>query len=229
MKRKYVGLIWAICILSTGLSFSSLLAEDFSFIGINWNDGLDTVRKKIDQSGLFRDSRFTGLQREALPLSSIIKNSLIDEEKHKDLATIASKIKTDIGIEHQLKYIEFNGKRDSMVKNAGFYFAYDRDTLLAYNLFLNTSIAKLNGEKGKGEFYRDLVNKYGTATKTLQSSKVWSANEQTLYYTGLNDMVIVTYVNESNLSSYISRIEGKSKDVDQTQKGGRPGEVWIVH
>ena len=116
-----------------------------------------------------------------------------------------------------------------MVKNASFFFAYDRDILLAYDLFLNTSIAKLNGEKGEGEFYQDLVNKYGTATKTLQWSKVWSTNDQTLYYTAVNDIVIVTYINESNLSSYIDRIEGKSKDVDQTNKEGRPGEVWIVH
>ena len=111
MKRIHVGLIMVICILLTGLSFSSLLAEDFSFIGINWNDDLDTVRKKIDQSGLFRDSRFIGLQRESLPLNSIIKNSLIDEEKHKELTNIASKIKKDLRIEHQLKYIEFSGKK----------------------------------------------------------------------------------------------------------------------
>jgi hypothetical protein len=207
MKRTRVGLILVICILLTGLSFSSLLAEDFSFIGINWNDDIDSVRKKIDQSGLFRDSRFAGLQRESLPLSSIIKNPLIDEERHKELTNIASKIKKDIGVENQLKYIEFSGKRDSKAKNASFFFAYDRDILLAYDIFLNTSIAKLIGEKGEGEFYQDLVNKYGTATKTLQTSKVWSQNGQTLYYTVLDDIVIVTYINDSNLSSYISRIE----------------------
>ena len=70
-----------------------------------------------------------------------------------------------------------------MVKNASFFFAYDRDILLAYDIFLNTSTLKLDGEKGEGEFYQDLVNKYGTPTKTLQRSKVWSTNGQTLYYT----------------------------------------------
>lgn len=228
MKRIHVGLIPVICILLTGLSFSSLLAEDFSFIGINWNDDLDSIRKKIDQSGLFRDSRFTGLQIESQPLSSIIKNSLIDEEKHKELTNIASKIKKDLRIEKQLKYIEFRGKNDSVIKNGSFFFAYDRDILLAYDIFLNTSIAKLNLENGEGEFYQDLVNKYGTATKTLQRSKVWSKNDQTLYYTVLDDIVIVTYINESNLSNYIGRIEGKSKDVDRNKKEGQPGEVWIV-
>jgi hypothetical protein len=216
MKRVHVSLMLVICVLLTGLSSSPLLAEDFSFIGISWNDSFYTVRKKIDQSGLFRDSRFAGLQREGLPLSSIVKNSLIDEERHKELTNIASKIKKDIGIEHQLKYIEFTGKRDSMVKNTSFFFAYDRDILLAYDMFLNTSIANLVGGKGEGEFYQGLVSKYGTATKTLQRSKVWSKNDQTLYYTALTDTVIVTYISDSNLSSYMDRLEGKPKKSDQT-------------
>ena len=63
MKRISLGLIPVMCILLVGLSFSSLLAGDFSFIGINWNDDLDTVRKKINESGLPSDSRFTGLER----------------------------------------------------------------------------------------------------------------------------------------------------------------------
>ena len=77
MKRTHVGLILVICILSGGLSFSSLLAEDFSFVGINWNDDLDTVRKKIDQSGLFRDSRLTGLQIESQPLMGFLFGSIL--------------------------------------------------------------------------------------------------------------------------------------------------------
>jgi hypothetical protein len=227
MKRTSTGLILVICILLVGLSFSSLLAEDFSFIGINWNDNFDTVRKKINESGLPSDSRFTGLQREPIPLSSILKSPSIDEERHKELTNIASKIKRDLRIGHQLKYIEFSGKRDSMVKNASFFFAYDRDILLAYDIFLNTSAVKLKGERREGEFYQDLVNKYGAATKTLEWSKVWSKNGQTLYYTALHDRVIVTYIHDSNLSSYIDRIEGKSKEVDQTNKEARPGEVRI--
>jgi len=229
MKRISLGLIPVICILLVGLSFSSLLAGDFSFIGINWNDDLDTVRKKINESGLPSDSRFTGLQRESTPLSSIIKNPSIDEERHKALTKIADKIKKDFRIEHQLKYIEFSGKRNSMVKNASFFFAYDRDTLLAYDLFLNTSILKLEGERKEGEFYLDLVNRYGAATKTLQWSKVWSKNGQTLYYTALQDRVIVTYIHDSNLSSYIDRMEGKPKEVEQTNQEARPGEVRITY
>jgi hypothetical protein len=227
MKRIYIGLILVICILLVGLSFSSLFAEDFSFIGINWNDNFDTVRKKINESGLPSDSRFTGLQRGSIPLSSIIKNPVIDEERHKVLTNIASKIKNDLGHEHQLKYIEFSGKRDSMVKNASFFFAYDRDILLAYDIFLNIPIAKLNEETGEGEFYQDLVKKYGTATKTLKWSRVWLQNDQTLYYTAVDHAVIVTYISESNLSSYIARIGVKSRDVDDINGENRAKEFRL--
>ena len=229
MKKMYIALILVICILAIGLSFSSLLAEDFSFIGINWNDNLNTVREKINQSGLPSDTRWMVLQRESTPLSSIIKDSMIDEERSRELIHIADKLKKDLRIERQLKYIEFRGKRDSIVKNASFFFAYDRDVLLAYDIFLNTSIVKITNEMGDGEFYQDLIKKYGPPTKTLKWSKIWSRNDQTLYYTPINETIIVTYISESNLSGYIDRIEGKSKDVDQTNKEGRPGEVKIIY
>jgi len=215
MKRIHISLIVVICILLTGLSFSSLFAEDFSFIGINWNDDLDSVRRKIDQSGLFRDSRFIGLQRESITLSSIIKDPLIDEEKHKELTNEASRIQKEVRIEHQLKYIEIRGKRDSMVKSATFFFTYDRDILLSYSVSLNTSAATSNARTGEGEFYQDLVKKYGTPTM-LKGSKVWSKKDQSVYYTPINDEVIVTYISDSNLSSYIDRLEGKPKKPEET-------------
>jgi hypothetical protein len=215
MKRIHVGLIIVICILVTGLSFSSLLAEDFSFIGINWDDDLDSVTKKIDQSGLFRDSRFIELQRESITLSSIIKDPLIDEEKHKELTNEASRIQKEVRIEHQLKYIEIRGKRDSMVKSATFFFTYDRDILLSYSVSLNTSAATSGARTGEGEFYLDLVKKYGAPTM-LKGSKVWSKKDQSVYYTPINDAVIVTYISDSNLSSYIDRLEGKPKKPEET-------------
>jgi hypothetical protein len=215
MKRIHVGLIFVICILLTGLSFSSLLAEDFSFIGINWNDDLDSVRTKVEQSGLFRDSWFIELQRESITLSSIIKDPLIDEEKHKELTNESSRIQKEVRIEHQLKYIEFRGKRDSMVKSATFFFTYDRDILLSYFVSLNTSVATSDARTGEGEFYQDLVKKYGTPTM-LKGSKVWSKKDQSLYYTPTNDAVIVTYISDSNLSGYIDRLEGKPKKPEET-------------
>jgi hypothetical protein len=215
MKRIHVGLIFVICILLTGLSFSSHLAEDFSFIGINWNDDLDSVRTKIDQSGLFRDSRFIELQRESITLSSIIKDSLIDEEKYKELTNEAFRVKKEFRIEHHLKYIEIRGKRDSMVKSATFFFTYDRDILLSYSVSLNTPAATSDARTGEGEFYQDLVKKYGTPTM-LKGSKVWSKKDQSLYYTQINGAVIVTYISDSNLSSYIDRLEGKPQKSDQT-------------
>ena len=203
MKRTYIGLILIVSILVVGLCFSSLFAEDFSFIGIKWNDDFDRVKRKIDESGLPSDTRFTGLQRGSLPLSSIMKDPAIDEERYKILTNIAFKIQKDLRHERQLKYIEFSGKKDSMVKNASFFFAYDRDILLAYYIFLNTSIAKIDGETGEGEFYQDLVGKYGEPVKALKWSKVWSRDDQTLYYTAGNHAVLVTYISESNLSSYL--------------------------
>ena len=176
-QNKLFIFILVISILGIGLSFSSLLAEDFSFIGIKWNDDLTTVKDKIEESGLANDSRFTGLQRGSMRLSSIIKDSAVDEERYKALTDISSRIDR----ERQLKYIEFSGKRDSVIKNASFFFAYDRDVLLAYNISLNTSIAKINEETGEGEFYQDLLRKYGAATKTLKWSKVWLQKDQTLY------------------------------------------------
>ena len=226
MKKMDI-VILVICILVVGLSFSSLLAEDFSFIGINWSDNLSKVREKISQSGLPSDTRWMVLERLSTPLNSIIKNSMVDEEKSRELTRIAERFKKDLRIEHQLKYIEFRGKRDSMVKNASFFFAYDRDVLLAYAISLNTSIMKMS--MGEGDFYQDLIKKYGPPTKTLQWSKVWSRNDQTLYYTAADGTVIVTYINESNLSNYIDRLEGKPKEVDQTIQEKRLGEIGVTY
>ena len=122
MKKTYIGLVVVICILLVSLSFSSLLAEDFSFIGINWNDDLNTVKEKIDQSGLSSDKRWNLIHTEPTLLNSIFKDPKIDETRNKELTRIADKFRKDFRIEHQLKYIEFRGKRDSMVKNASFFF-----------------------------------------------------------------------------------------------------------
>jgi hypothetical protein len=229
MKRIHVGLILVICILVVGLSFSSLLAEDFSFIGINWNDNLNTVKEKINQSGLSSDTRWMLLHTEPIPLSSIIKNPMIDEERNRDLIHKADEFKRDLRIEHQLKYIEFHGKRDSIVKNASFFFAYDRDVLLAYDIVLNASVAKMTNEVEEGEFYQDLIKKYGPPTKTLKGSKVWSRNDQTLYCTANDETIIVTYISESNLSDYIARLGGKPKELDQTNQEILPGEIKITY
>ena len=94
-----------------------------------------------------------------------------------------------------------------MVKSATFFFTYDRDILLSYSVSLNTSAATSGARTGEGEFYQDLVKKYGTPTM-LKGSKVWSKKDQTVYYTPINDAVIVTYISDSNLSSYIDRLEG---------------------
>jgi hypothetical protein len=229
MKKTYIVLILLISILLVGASASSLLADDFSFIGIKWNDDLNTVRDKINQSGLLSDTRWMVLEREATPLSSIIKSPMIDEERSKELTHIADKFKKDLRIEHQLKYIEFHGKRDSIVKNASFFFAYDRDVLLAYDIFLNTSIGKVSNETGEGEFYQDLIKKYGTPTKTFEHSKAWSTHDQSLYYTPINDTVIVTYISELNLSAYIDRMGRKPKESDETNKDKRPGEIKVIY
>ena len=217
-----------IFILLVGLSFSSPLAADFSFIGIKWDDDFNTVRDKIDESGLANDHRFTALQWGSKRLGSIIKDSAVDVERYKALTDIASRIEKDLHHERQLRYIEFSGKRDSMIKNASFFFAYDRDVLLAYDISLNTSIAKINEETGEGEFYQDLVREYGAATKTLKWSKVWLQKDQTLYYTAVGHTVIVTYINESNLSSYIDRLGVNLKRPEQTDQG-LPGMIQMGH
>jgi hypothetical protein len=215
MKRIHIVLILVICILLIGLSFSSLLAEDFSFIGISWNDNLDTVKEKIDQSGLTSDKRWNFIHTESTPLNSIFKDPKIDEKRNRELTHIADKFRKDLRIEHQLKYVEFRGKRDSTVKNASFFFTYDRDILLAYSVSLNTSTATSEARTGEGEFYQDLVRKYGTPTM-LEGSKIWSKKDQSLYYTQISGAVIVTYISDSNLSSYMDRLEGKPKKSDQT-------------
>ena len=217
-----------IFILTVGLSVSFLVAEDFSFIGIKWSDDLNTVRGKIKQSGLASDTRWMILERESTPLNAIIKNPMIDEERSKELTHIADKFKKELRVEHQLKYIEFHGKRESIVKNAVFFFAYDRDALLAYNLFLNTPRGKVTYETGE-EFYQDLVKKYGAPTRTLEHSKVWSTHDQSLYYTPINETVSVTYVSELNLSAYIDRMGGKPKEADQKNQEVRPGEIRVIY
>jgi hypothetical protein len=215
MKKASIVSILIFCTLLALPSFSSLLAEDFSFIGISWNDDLDTVKKKIDQSGLASNQRWNLINTESTQLNSVFKDPKIDEKRNRELTHIADKFRKDLRIEHQLKYIEFRGKRDSMVKNASFFFTYDRDILLAYSVSLNTPIAPSNARTGEGEFYQDLVNKYGTPTM-LEGSKIWSKRDQSLYYTQMNGAVIVTYISDSNLSNYIDRLEGKRQKPDQT-------------
>ena len=231
---KKMSIVWIIMIpvLSVGLSSSSLLAEDFSFIGIKWSDDLSTVREKIKESGLASDARWMILKIESTPLSSIMKESIIDEEKSAELTHVAETFTKDLRIQHQLKYIEFHGKSDAIVKNGTFFFAYDRDVLLAYNLSLSTSIEKVSKLNIGGEFYQDLVNKYGDPTKTLEHhSKVWSRDDQSLYYTPLTEAIIVTYISEVNLSSYIDRLEGKrkeSKEPEQMYQQRRPGSIQLI-
>ena len=227
MKKSPIVSIMITCILGIGLFSTSLRAEDFSIMGIKWTDDLDTVRDKIKQSGLARDNQPMFLQRESTPLSSIIKNPMIDEERSRELTHTAEKLKKDFQFERQLKFIEFRGKRDSILKNGIFFFTYDRDVLLAYDIFLNPSTGKATNETGEGEFYQDLIKKYGAPTKTLKYSKVWSKNEQTLYYTVINETVVVTYVSESSLSAYVDRIEGKPKVLDQTNQPLGTGDVRV--
>jgi hypothetical protein len=215
MKKASIVSILIICTLMLLLSFSSLLAEDFSFIGISWNDDLETVKKKIDQSGLSGNQRWNLINTEPTQLNSVFKDPKIDEKRNRELTHIADKFRKDLRIEHQLKYIEFRGKRDSMVKNASFFFTYDRDILLAYSVSLNTPTATSNGRAGEGEFYQDLVNKYGMPTM-LEGSNIWSKKDQSLYYTQMDGAVIVTYISDSNLSNYIDRLEGKHQKPDQT-------------
>jgi len=231
---KKMSIFWTIMIpvLFVGLSSSSLLAEDFSFIEVKWSDDLSTVREKIKGSGLASDTRWMILKIESTPLSSIMKESIIDEEKSAALTHVAETFTKDLRIQHQLKYIEFHGKSDSIVKHATFFFAYDRDVLLAYNLFLNTSVEKVGKLNIGGEFYKDLVKKYGEPTKTLEHhSKVWSRDDQSLYYTPLTEAIIVTYISEVNLSSYIDRLGGKrkeSKEPEQMYQQRRPGSIQLI-
>ncbi len=227
MRKTHIVFIVGIGILLVGLSFSSLFAEDFSFIGIKWSDNLDAVREKISQSGLASDTRWMLLHTESTPLSSIMKDPMIDEEKNRELVRIADKLKKDVRIEHQVKYIEFRGKRESVVKNATFFFAYDRDLLLAYSLFLNTQVATVDPQTGQEKFYQELTKKYGSPTKTLKWSKAWSTNDQSLYYTASSDRAIVTFISESNLSGYVTRLEGKPKEAEPIDKQVVPGVIKI--
>jgi hypothetical protein len=215
MKRTSIVFILIVCVLWVGLSFSSPLAEDFSFIGISWNDHLATVQEKIDQSGLSSDKRWTLIHAESTPLNSIIRDPKIDEKRSRELTHIADRLKKDLRIERQVKYIEFRGKRDSVIKSASFFFTYDRDMLLAYSVSLNIPTPTSGARTGEGEFYQDLEKKHGAPT-TLGGSKVWSKKDQSLYYTPIHDAVIVTYISDSNLLSYIERLEGKPKKSDQT-------------
>jgi len=210
MKKISVAFALITCFLVVCLSFSYLFAEDFSFIGINWNDTLDSVKKKIDESGLASDKRWMLLHIESTPLNAIIKDPKIDEKRNRELTDTAEKFKKTFRIERQVKYIEFRGKRDSMVKSASFFFTYDRDILLSYSVSLNTSTPTSDIQADEGKFFQDLVNQYG-APKTLEGSKIWSRSDQSLYYTPIDGAVIVTYISDSNLLSYIDRLEGKPK------------------
>ena len=222
MRKMSIAFVVVTCALAVGLPSSYLLAEDFSFIGVNWSDTLDTVKKKIDESGLASDKRWMLLHVDPTPLNSIIKDPKIDEKRNRELTHIAERVRKDLRIERQLKYIEFRGKSDSIVKNARFFFRYDRDILLAYSVSLNIPIVSPDTRTGEGEFFQDLVKKYGTPTM-LEGSKVWSKKDQSLYYTPVNDGIVVTYISDSNLSSYLDRLEEKPTKSDQVA----PEEIMI--
>ncbi len=222
MRKMSIALVLVTCILAVGLPSSYLFAEDFSLIGITWSDTLDTVKKKIDESGLASDKRWMLLHVDPTPLNAIIQDPKIDERRNRELTHIAERAGKDLRIERQLKYVEFRGKSDSVIKNARFLFRYDRDILLAYSVSLNIPVANPDPRTDEGEFYQDLVKKYGTPTM-LEGSRIWSRKDQSLYYTPLHGGIIVTYISDSNLAGYIDGLEGKPVKPDQTG----PQEIMI--
>ncbi len=222
MRKMSIVFVLVSCILAVGLPSSYLFAEDFGLIGIGWSDTLDTVKKKIDESGLASDKRWMLLHVDPVPLNSIIQDPKIDERRNRELARIAERVKKDLRIERQLKYVEFRGKSDSVIKNARFFFRFDRDILLGYSVSLNIPVANPDPRTGEGAFYQDLVKKYGTPT-VLEGSRVWSRKDQSLYYTPLPGGIVVTYISDSNLSGYIDRLEGKPGRSDQAG----PEEIMI--
>ncbi len=222
MKKVSIVLGLSVCVIS--LVASIAYADDFSFIGINWNDNLGTVIEKILKSGYASDVSERFLKKGQLEiqcghLTAILMSPMVDKGKFDSLLKVGSgQHYSDLQIDNIVKDLRFLGKRDSIVKEAKFWFPCKGDTLLAYNIELNSSIVEVNEDTGDSQVYQSLVKKYGNPTRRIQYSRVWSKQDQTLYYWAVAGKASLIYMSERNLSNYIASIKGKEKELEGSSK-----------
>jgi hypothetical protein len=223
MKKTSIIAGLSICVI--GLVVSLAWADDFSFAGISWNDNPDTVIEKINKSE-YASHGGTGWSSNSgdklsLPLCEIlIHRNMTDQDKFEFLRKVDKGWLNELqsSKDSTIKQIFFIGKKDSIVKEGSFSFPFKGDTLLAYNIRINTRISKVNEDTGEGQLYQSLIEKYGKPTRRTKYSRVWTKKDQTLYYTAMGDSVTLTYINEKNLSNYIATIERKKKDLEEAGK-----------
>ena len=215
MKKTSMIVGLSICVIA--LLASLVYGDDFSFIGINWTDSPSIVARKIAKSDYVSSASKTRLVSRNLfqyecgfPLYAIIKSRMIDENRYEFLV--------NIGSDNMINFINFLGKRDSIVKEANFWFPCKADTLLAYDITLNPSIVRVDKETGESEVYQSLVKKYGNPTKTTKSPRIWSKQDQTLYYWVETGNASLIYVSEKNLSDFVAAIKEKEKELEESHK-----------
>ncbi|HYA13486.1 MAG TPA: hypothetical protein VEF33_04020 [Syntrophales bacterium] len=215
MKKTSIIVGLSICVIA--LVASLVYGDDFSFIGINWSDSPRIVAGKIAKSDYVSSASKSWLVSANLfqypcgfPLYSIIKSRMVDESKYDFLVKISS--------DNMINFIKFFGKSDSIVKEANFWFPCKADTLLAYDITLNPSIVKVDEETGESQVYQSLVEKYGKPTKTTKRPRIWSKQDQTLYYWAVSGEASLIYVSEKNLSAFVAAIKGKEKELEESNK-----------
>jgi hypothetical protein len=209
-------------------------ADDFSFIGINWNDSPNAVIEKVNKSSYAGIGAHWSTDTSYVPISSdlrtIVGSRMIDEDKYEFLSKVEKGWMRELQLakDSTVKTIEFedNFGGKSMVKEGRFYFSYKEETLLGYTFIIRAQIAKVDEDTGEGQFYQSLIEKYGKP-KTTKRSRVWSKNGQTLYYmcAGGGTPIVLVYVSEKNLSSYITSINTKIKILEGNSKKQQSGAV----
>jgi hypothetical protein len=214
MKRNVITLAGVLLVvLIFGQTTFLAWADDFSFIGINWNDNRNTVVDKILRSDYVSSVSAQYLRKPASEplcgtLSKVIMSPMVDKNKYDYLSKVS--------LDDVVTYIDFLGKDGTIVKKASFWFPCKGDKLLAYNIELNRSTVKVNEDTGDSQVYQSLVKKYGNPTRTNRFSKIWSKQDQTLYYWAAVGNAYLIYVGERNLSNYIASIQEKKKQLKAT-------------
>jgi hypothetical protein len=211
MKRNILTLAEVLLVvLIFGQTRFLAWADDFSFIGIKWNDNRNTVVEKILKSDYVSSVSAQYLRKPASEtlcgtLSNVMLSPMVDKKKYDYLSKVS--------LDDVVRSVDFLGKDDTIVEKARFWFPCKGDKLLAYNIYLNHSTVKVDEDTGDSQVYRSLVKKYGNPTKTDRFSKVWSKQDQTLYYWAVAGNACLIYVGERNLSNYIASIQGKQKQL----------------
>lgn len=232
MKKGRVFMSVVIVISLLFIGNTGALAGGFSFVNISWDDTPEQVFEKMSKSGLC--SEFSKLKyyygKECdNTFSTLLYHRMIDQKMYKSLGD-RTRLNSDqirkLGPINQLRDMEIDGKNDSIVKKAVFFFTCDHK-LLSYALDLRTAFSGDEIETGEGNFYRSIVEKYGSPSSTLKHAKKWTDNGQSLYYFYVNttDVACLLYLSNKNIEEQIAKIKKIKGEFEKKESSKESGVI----